>query len=84
MVQFRANKSVRQFVGLVNNQDQVALEISFLRRNDSAGFVYILPVMEDKAWVTPDQVIETFRQQREVSLCRGSLCRIGKEEKSAY
>ncbi len=22
--------------------------------------MYILPVMEDKAWVTPDQVIKTF------------------------
>ncbi|RXN14647.1 Sentrin-specific protease 2 [Labeo rohita] len=60
LVQFKANKSFRQFVGLVNNQDQEALEIRFLRRNDSAGLVYILPVMEDKAWVTPDQVIETF------------------------
>jgi len=49
LVQFKANKSVKLFVGLVNNQDQVALEIRFLRRNDSAGLVYILPVMEDKA-----------------------------------
>ncbi|ROL53454.1 Beta-galactosidase-1-like protein 2 [Anabarilius grahami] len=55
LVQFKANKSFRQFVGLVNNRDQEAVEIRFLRRNDSAGFVYILPVMEDKAWVTPDQ-----------------------------
>lgn len=60
LVQFKANKSFRQFVGLVNNRDQEAVEIRFLRRNDSAGFVYILPVMEDKAWVTPDQVINTF------------------------
>ncbi|ROL51976.1 hypothetical protein DPX16_2003 [Anabarilius grahami] len=60
LVQFKANKSFRQFVGLVNNRDQEEVEKSFLRRNDSAGFVYILPVMEDKAWVTPDQVINTF------------------------
>ncbi len=60
LVQFKANKSFRQFVRLVNNQEQEALGIRFLRRNDSAGLVYILPVMEDKAWVTPDQMIETF------------------------
>ncbi len=60
LVQFKANKSFRQFVGLINNREQEALEIRFLRRNDSAGLVYILPVMEDKAWVTPDQVIKTF------------------------
>ncbi len=60
LVQFKANKSFRQFVRLINNREQEALEIRFLRRNDSAGLVYILPVMEDKAWVTPDQVIKTF------------------------
>ncbi len=60
LVQFKANKSFGQFVGLINNREQEALEIRFLRRNDSAGLVYILPVMEDKAWVTPDHVIKTF------------------------
>ncbi len=59
LVQFKANKSFRQFVGLINNRGNEALEIR-LRRHDSAGLVYILPVMEDKAWVTPDQVIKTF------------------------
>lgn len=48
LVQFKASKSFRQFVGLVNNREQEALEIRFFRRNERAGLVYILPVMKIK------------------------------------
>ncbi|XP_060754349.1 uncharacterized protein LOC132865864 isoform X2 [Neoarius graeffei] len=57
LVEFEGKKSRRVYVGLVTDLDDNMAEIQFLRRNDELGLVYIMPIKEDKSWVTRDQVI---------------------------
>ena len=41
---------------VATDSDPEGLEVQFLRQNDKLGFVYRLPMKEDKSWVSKHQV----------------------------
>ena len=58
LINFRTNRSNRQFVGLVTQKDDTGAEIQFLRKNEVSGLVYALPAIEDKSWISFDQIVK--------------------------
>ena len=58
LINFRTNRSNRQFVGLVTKKDDTGAEIQFLRKNEVSGLVYALPAIEDKSWISFDQIVK--------------------------
>ena len=58
LINFRTNRSNRQFVGLVTQKDDTGAEIQFLRKNEVSGLVFALPAIEDKSWISFDQIVK--------------------------
>lgn len=57
LVTFKVRRTSRLYVGLVADQDSEGLEVRFLRKSDNQGCVFILPGIEDKSWITRQQVV---------------------------
>lgn len=50
LVKYEGKSSRREYVGLVTDYDENAIEVEFLRKSYELGHIYILPTKEDKSW----------------------------------
>ena len=62
LVRFDTKRSVRKFIGQVMDSDGINYDMTFLRKSDSAGKIFHYPAIEDRSWISSDQIVEHLKE----------------------